>query len=318
MKGNILKAIHFAVCLATGLTSTTFAGPLRSSDVPENPAWVVHLDCDTLRSNAIGKFILAEMEKPENQSKIAAVTAIFGVDLRTQIHGLTLYAAAESAHEPVLLLYGDFDTNRLVTLAKAAPEYDAMEHGQHTVHSWLDEKKKKGDGSHPRVYAALPSSGLIIFSARRLGVSEALDVLDKKAENIAANKTYSQLLKPVDEKTFFQAAAPKMILPASDPHKGIADLTTHARLSIREGSDQVAGVLSFGGKDEEVARNMVSIAQGITGLIKAQQEKPKLAKLAEKVSVKQEGAEMSLAFAAPSDQVVEFLAQIAAAKMGKH
>src|SRR5262249_40788035 len=154
---------------------------------------------------------------------------------------------------------------------------------------------------------ALPDSGLIIFSSRRLGVSEALDVLDKKAENIAANKTYSQLVKPADDKAFFQAAAPKVILPASHPHKAIADLTTHVRLSLREGSDQVVGRLTIGGRDDEVARDMASIAQGITGLVKAQEEKPKLAKLAEKVSVKQDGSEMSVAFTAPSDAVIEFL-----------
>src|SRR5205814_1558789 len=150
----------------------------------------------------------------------------------------------------------------------------------------------------PRIYAALPNSGLIIFAPRRQGVTETLDVLDKKAENLAANKTYSPLVKAPDDKTFFQAAALKLVLPASNPHKVISDLTTHVRLSVREGSDEVAGVLSIGGKDEEVARNMLSIAQGIAGLVKAQQDKPKLAKLAEKVSVKQDGAEMSVTFAA--------------------
>src|SRR5919197_925675 len=34
--------------------------PLRTADVPEDPAWIAHLDCDALRSNSVGKFILAE------------------------------------------------------------------------------------------------------------------------------------------------------------------------------------------------------------------------------------------------------------------
>jgi hypothetical protein len=294
------------------------AGPLRGNDVAEGAGWVAHLDCDALRSNSIGKFILAEMEKPENQPKIAAVSAIFGVDLRTQIHGLTFYAGTDSPHQPVLLLYGEFDTNRLVTLAKSAQEYESIEHGQHTVHSWLDEKKRKPDGTHPRVYAALPSTGLIIFGPRRQSVTEALDVLDKKADNLTASKKYSELLKPADEKTFFQAAALKLILPAAHPDKVIADLTSHVRFSVREDGDQVSGVLSIGGRDEEVARNMVSIAQGIAGLGKAQQEKPKLAKLAQKVSIKQNGSEMAVTFAAPSDEVIEFLKLAAAHKKEKH
>jgi hypothetical protein len=269
--------------------------------------WVAHLDCDTLRSNSIGKFVLAEMEKPEIQPKIAAAAAIFGVDLRTQIHGLTLYAAPDAPHQPALLVYGEFDTNRLVTLAKSAEEYDSMEHGQHTVHSWLDNKKKNPDGTHPRVYAALPTTNMIIFGPRRQAVTDALDVLDKKADNLTVNKKYSQLLKGSDANTFFQAAALKLILPAGHPHKVVSDLTTHVRLNVREAGDQVTGVLSIGGRDEEVARNMLSIAQGIVGLGKAQHEKPKLADLANKVSIKQDGSDMTVTFAAPSDDVIEFL-----------
>ena len=313
MKGTILKSVSIVICIVTSST-VVLAGPLRGSDVAESAGWVAHLDCDALRANALGKFILGEMAKPENQTKIDAVTAIFGVDVRTQIHGLTFYAAADTPHQPVLLVYGEFDTNRLITLAKSAQEYDSMEHGQYTVHSWLDNKRKNPDGTHPRVYAALPTTNMIIFGPRRQAVTDALDVLDKKADNLTAKGKYGEFLKSSGDKTFFQAAAPKMILPAAHPDKVIADLTTHVRLSAREESDRIAGVLSIGGRDEEVVRNMVSIAQGIVGLGKAQHEKPKLATLAEKVSIKQDGTEMTITFAAPSDEVIEFLKMAAAHK----
>jgi hypothetical protein len=314
MKGNILKSVFAAIGITAALSFTTFAGPLRGNDVAESAGWVAHLDCDALRSNALGQFILGEMGKPENKSKIDAVTAIFGVDVRTQIHAVTLYAAADTPHEPVALVYGEFDTNRLVTLAKSAGEYDSMEHGQYMVHSWLDDKKKKPDGTHPRVYAALPTTNMIIFGPRRQAVTDALDVLDKKGDNLTANKKYADLLKSSGDKTFFQAAAPKMILPAAHPDKVVADLTTHVRLSAREDNERIAGVLSIGGRDEEVARNMVSIAQGLVGLGKAQHEKPKLATLAEKVNIKQDGTELTITFAAPSDEVIEFLKMAAAHK----
>jgi len=317
MKPKMPTYLFLALGIVSLLGGSAWSGPLRSSDVPGEPAWVAHLDCDALRTNALGKFMLAEMNKPENESKIAAVTVIFGVDLRTQIHALTFYAAGGSSHQPLALVYGDFDTNRLVTLAKAAREYDSKEHGDHMIHSWLDDRRKKPDGSHPRIYAALPSNGLIIFGPREEAVGTALDVLDNKAANLSASKTYLQFLKSGDG-GFFQAAARKIELPASDPRKVVFDLTTHVRLNVREAGEQLTTALSIGARDEEVAKSMLSIAQGITGLAKAQQEKPKVAKLAERVVMKQDGTELVVTFGAPSDEVIGLLKFVIARKFGAH
>ena len=309
MKPGISASLFFALSV-TALNVS--AGPLHNADVPEDPAWIAHVDCDALRSNALGKFLLAEMNKPENEPKIAAATAILGVDLRTQIHGLTFYAPAAATKEPVLLLYGEFDTNRLITLAKAAREYDSAEYGGHVIHSWLDEKRKTPRGGRARVYAALPNSGLIIFGPRQEAVSGALDVLDNKAANLSTSKTYPQLLKSSDQGAFIQAVARKLDLPPT-----AANLTTYARMQVQESDQQVTASVSLGARDEEVARNMLSIAQGFTGLVKLQQDRPKAAKLAEKVDLRQDGADLLLSFAMPSDQVIDFLKAAAARKMGR-
>ena len=77
--------------------------PLQRADVAANPAWLVHLDCDALRPTIIGKYILSEMDQPEAKAKLAAFQAMVGVDLRTQLHGATLYGlgpAPEQAQLP--------------------------------------------------------------------------------------------------------------------------------------------------------------------------------------------------------------------------
>jgi len=313
MKPKVRNLVLFTFSMLASLPLTAWAGPLRSSDVPEDAAWLAHLDCDTLRSNALGKFILAEMDKPDNQSKLAVATAILGVDFRTQIHGLTFYAKADSPKQPVLMVYGEFDTNRLITLAQAATEYESTEHGRFAIHSWLDQKRKKADGSHARVYAALPGTNMIIFGQQQQAVAEVLDILDNKAPNLWNNKSYSQLLKSPEPGTFLQAVGRKLDLPPA-----ALDLTSHARLQVRESNDEIIAQFGIGGRNEEIAKNMLSIAQGITGLIKLQQERPRVAKLAEKVSLKQEGTEMLLTIAAPSEQVVELLKFVVARKLGVH
>src|SRR5437870_2291858 len=72
MKGKIRRFTCIGLaCLANQFVIAN-AGPLKLSDVMQDAAWVAHLDCDNLRSNSIGKFLLAEMEKPEHQQNIAA------------------------------------------------------------------------------------------------------------------------------------------------------------------------------------------------------------------------------------------------------
>ena len=96
-----------------------------------DPTWVLHLDCDALRPTAIGQFLLAEMEKPEAQAKFAAFQSIFNFDPRKQLHGLTLYSTGKAPEDGVLLVYGDFDADRLVTLAKAGEGLSETTYKQH-------------------------------------------------------------------------------------------------------------------------------------------------------------------------------------------
>ena len=101
--------------------------------------WVLHVDCDGMRPTAIGQFLLAEMDKPEAQAKFAAFQTIFNFDPRKQLHGLTLYSTGKAPEDGVLLVYADFDPERLVTMAKAAKDYQSTTYKQHVIHNWIDD-----------------------------------------------------------------------------------------------------------------------------------------------------------------------------------
>src|SRR4051812_18470514 len=107
MKLNFWKFTLCAGCVcASGLLAS--AGPLQRADVAADPAWLVHLDCDSLRPTTIGRYVLSEMDKPEAKAKLAAFQSIFSFDLRTQLHGVTLYGATAAPEDGVLVLYADF------------------------------------------------------------------------------------------------------------------------------------------------------------------------------------------------------------------
>src|SRR5262252_3017054 len=106
MKPLFWNPALFAGCLLAA-SFTASANPLQRTDVPADPAWVLHVDCDALRPTVLGQYLLSELEKPDAQDKFAAFQSIFNFDPRKQVHGLTLYSTGSAPEDGVLLVYAD-------------------------------------------------------------------------------------------------------------------------------------------------------------------------------------------------------------------
>src|SRR5512141_1230783 len=169
MKKRLLLVSAAGLFLTTSLA--TFAGPFRRGDVAADPAWVIHVDFDSLRTTTIGQYIQSEMQKPDAQARLAAFQALVNFDLRTQLHGATLYSTGPTPQDGVLIIYADFDPDRLVTLAKAANDSQSTTHKQNTIYNWIDDKKKAKDGEKPRTYAAIQGNR-VIFGQKETPVAK--------------------------------------------------------------------------------------------------------------------------------------------------
>jgi hypothetical protein len=300
MKRPLLKA----TLIASSLFAARFQIPakqLQRADVAANSAWVLHVNCDALRPTAIGKHLLAELEKPEAQAKLSVFQNMFSFDLRTQLHGLTLYSAGSSPQDGVLIVYADFDADKLVTLAKAANDSQSSSHNGHTIYNWVDEKKRH-HGESQRVYATIQGNR-IIFGQREAAVSQALDVLDGSVSNLSTAKAYLQL-GGADDKTFLAGAARKLDLSQSDPNAAIFRLSKSVGLQVSEVQQHLVGTLTLEANDDEVASSMMAIAQGMVGLMKLQKDKPEAAKFLQALALKQDGPSIVLTIDIPTDDVV--------------
>jgi hypothetical protein len=300
MKAPILKTTLIAGCLlacAFNLPATQ----LQRTDVAANSVWALHINCDALRPTAIGKHILAELEKPEAQAKLSVFQNMFSFDLRTQLHGITLYSAGSSPQDGVLIVYADFDADKLVTLAKAANDSQNSTHNGHTVYNWADDKKKH-HGEKQRVYATIQGNR-IIFGQRESAVTQALDVLDGSVPNLATGKAFPQLGGAGDT-SFLSGAARKLDLSQSDPNAAIFRLSKSFRLQVGEVQQHLIGTLTLEANDDEVAGSMMSIAQGMIGLLKLQKDKPEATKFLQAIALKQDGASLVLTIDIPTDDVV--------------
>jgi hypothetical protein len=305
LNANRLKS---ALCLG-GVISAALGGqaaPLRRADVAADPAFVLHLDCDALRPTAVGQYLLAEMDKPEAQGRIAAFQAIFDFDPRKQLHGVTLYSTGKAPEDAVLLAYGDVEPERLITLAKGAKDYQSTTYKEQTIHSWINEQKIGSNGILPRVYAAFPGSQLVVVAQQEARVGLALDVLNHKAPSLANGTTFPEL-GAKGSKSFIQAVVRKLDIPDYTPDAALLRMTKVARLEIGEEGGQFKATLILEAGDAEVSKQMLSVGQGLVALLKLQQDNPGATKLADAFSLRQDGAGVAATLTLPSAEAIELM-----------
>lgn len=297
--------------LAAVLTAN--AGPLQRADVIADPVWVLHVDCDALKQTSLGKALLAELDKPEAQKKFAAMKAVFNVDPRKDLHGVTLYGAAKSEADGVVVAYADFDAARLVTLVEANKDYESTKHGAHTIHSWIDEKKKEKDGVKPRTYGAIYKGKVLIIGQKETRVAEALDVMDKSKPNLTTSTQFARLGADT-ERGFIIGAARKLDLPGNDPGATVLKQSKAFWLNVGESQGRAEAKLSLEAEDAEVARQMGDVCRGLVAIMTLQKDKPEAVKLAQGLAISQEERTVSARLSLPAEDVVTMIKAKAAKK----
>ena len=296
MKSNYCKCVLAAGCLAAA-SFTALAAPLHRADVAANPVWLAHVDFDGLRPTPIGQYILAELNKPEPEAKLAAFKAIVGVDPRTQLHGATVYSVGSAPEHGVLLVYADFDADRLVTLAKAATDSQHNTYKQHVIYNWIDDKQKPREGVKPRIYAAIDGAR-VVFGKREERVAQALDVLDGVLSTLASSTAFPELGAAGDT-SFLEAAASRFDFATGDPNAAVFRLSKQGMVQVGAANEQLTGVLSLEAKDAEIAGNMAEIGRGLIALMRLQQDRPEAVKLAQALTLKQDGARITVNLSVP-------------------
>jgi hypothetical protein len=302
--------------LTCALAVYATASPFQRNQVAADPVWVIHLDCDALRPTAIGQFVLGELNKPEADQKLSEFKSMFSFDPRTELHSVTLYSSSMAETDAVMLLRADFDADHLASVAKSAGDYQSSEHNGHIIHSFVDDKKHGPNGETQRNYAAIQGDHLVILGKNKDKVAQALDVLDKKSPSLAAGTMVEPLGGPPSA-CFIQGAARKLDITGSDPNAAMLKLSKMIRLQVGEVQKQLHATLSLQANDEEVARHIASIAQGLVSLLKLQTDKPDATKLADAITLKQEGNAVVANLTVPSQVVLDMIKNDQARKAKK-
>jgi hypothetical protein len=311
MRSHLQKFTLLAACVCA-FRLTAGAAELKRADVMADPAWLLHLDCDALRTNTIGQYVLSQMDKPEAKAKLASFQTIFGFDLRNQVHGVTLYGSSLRPNDGVLIVYVDFDTDHLIALAQAAYEYQSSPHNQHTTYSWIDTSMKRKGVSGHRVYAAFEGKR-VILGQREDRVTEALEVIDGTSPSLDGDSTFPGLGLPGNGH-FIEAAVRKMDSTNLAPSAAIMRLSKSVQVVAGEQDNQFQGTLTLAANSDDAANQIFSIAQGLVTVMKLQSNNQDVGKLANAVTLTQNGSEILGKLTLPADDVVAMM-QSAAQRM---
>lgn len=297
MKRPILVLALAAASLLASVP-TAFAEPFDAKDVAADPALLVHVDCDALRASSVGQQLLTDSEV---QDKLAAIAAIFDFDIRTQLHGLTVYTTDFRPKNGSLIVYADFDPKRLITLAKIANEFESVTNGSHVIYSWVDDKKESDAGGPGRVYGAIVGRR-VVFGQNESGVADALNVIDGKAPNFSGKGELPQAA--AGETLLVQGLMSKFDFKKGGPEATVFKLAKSLRLKLTESGTNLNLNVRCEAGDIGTASELNMVAQGLVALFKLQMNDADALELANAIKINQNGSVVEAALSLPASEAI--------------
>jgi len=163
----------------------------RAADLKDFPAqthWVLTVDVKAAQASPLMTSLTEKMDPAKRQeatNKLAAVKAMFGVDLLKDIDQLVIAGNGDAEKGGVAYVYGKFDAQRLSTILAGTKNYVSADHNGVVVQSWTDEKDNK------QKCLAFAKPGLALLSNTQATLTDALDVLSGKKAGLAPGSPLS-------------------------------------------------------------------------------------------------------------------------------
>jgi len=182
-----MRIVGIALAVVLGLAAIGRAEPVDLKQVPADAKWLVHVDVDAMRESVVVQKAYQkcmEMHK-EAAQRLDKIHNELGLDLRKDLHGVTVYGKDLDKQHGVLIVHADVDQKRLLEKAPKAPDHKVAQYGSHEIHSWTH---KRGKESHT-AFGTLLQPNVLVFAGSEAAIHAALDVLDGKSPGITDEKS---------------------------------------------------------------------------------------------------------------------------------
>ncbi len=184
-----MKTPRFLTCLSLAFAAASFAiaanaAPLDTGHVPAKAVWLMHLDGDAIRGSMVVEQMQARVMKkhPQLEGFMAMGAAATGMDIRKDIHGVTVYGLDTDKHNAVMIVHANADRKKLEAMVAKAPGHQTMEYRGYALHAWTHKGWRQSEGKP--VVGTFYDDSTMVFARTREQVEMALDVLDGKRDSI--------------------------------------------------------------------------------------------------------------------------------------
>jgi hypothetical protein len=288
-----------ALVLICGLSGHLWAGPAGNL-VDSEANFAAHFDIEKFKATDAGRFILSQLDQAPHRQKLDAFQGLFRLDLRRQIHSITLFGYGNKPDDGVAILRGEFDPDHLITLVKANDTYSSSTHRSLTIHSWIDDKERDAarasDREPQRSYGTFVSKNLLLIGKDRAALIKGIDIHAGHQPGIEL----AQWLGPANSiapTASFVAGARLEKIAHSDPKAAILKNAQSAQLQLGESNGYAHGFIRLEAQNPTVGEALKKIADGVATLWTLKQDKNAVeAELVRSAKIEQEGAFVTISW----------------------
>ena len=278
-------------------------GEFQPSEVSAKATWFVHLDLISLRSSAIGRQLIGELDG-EAKRQLRQLERMLNFHPIDDLDSATVYGTSKDPEKAVALIRGGFDTERLTGIAEDADAYKSVAHGTSTIHSWEDDSK--------RIYAMIANDRLIIIGPELELVRTTIDVTNGDGASLDAAKIFGHVAAA--HSPIIVAAADLAALGSLDFDSSLVRKIKGIYISAGEKDGELTAFATLRTADARSAKLVDQMFHGVLAFAEASDEVPQDIIDAFKTTLGDKG--ISLSVSLPIKKFKALVAQVEKAAEG--
>ena len=275
------------------------AAELDTDSIPADSRFVLHLDVERFQKGQVGTALLEIIGRDAAATqRLDALKTLSGIDLRSDIKGITLFSKASGPGEGTLMIHGRIERDKLLALAKLAEDYSSVAHEGVALHSWTPEK---GRGQR-LAWMAFPRPDLMLLSDSKSSLATVIDTAAGRAPRLKAGEGLAALLPK--SRTLVAAASGVDSLPAGRPVSPLLRQVKDFSLSMGEVDGKIDMQLDLHAINDASAQQLKTMLDGFIAMAKMQAD-PEGLKMLDGLVLKQDGCSLTSSFGIDAKQVAE-------------
>jgi len=282
-------------------------------DFPAGTQWVLNLDLKSAQASPMLREVFGQIapeKRQEAQNKLAAIKAMFGIDLLKDIEQLVIAGNGTAEKGGVAYVYGTFDVQRLSTILAGSKNFSSSQHGSHTVLGWNDDKQK---------YLSFATPRLALLSNSQTALTDALDVLAGTRAGLTPGSALASALERSGQELLTVHAIDVSSIVGIQPRAQALKQAQSLDLRVRStGTDSLNAALSVTAASDETAQQIQQALLGIQAItLLRSAEAPESATLASLVRVICQGKTVDVTMSLPKTVLETAIRQREARKAAK-